>query len=284
MIEIMDCDKDAPQAEVPLFQHLVATYASETNKTGSAHPPTERPMSWGLSSSGCRMDQVSGQAVRYQGVTCECPSLARRWRDADRPADHAEHHPVFPEQEPHEQETCRPYQGSEDHDHIHGLWLNWHRAEASGYPAAQEPTGSPGNAPFGIAADQPEEHTGNRQDRHSTDHHTDDLDAPSLSQPPNHADQGSEEEPSEKHAEDSASKRGAARGTVHGILLAGDDTYGEYRSRPPARLGNRKASSRRWRFRRSPDSLAFIFVAKMDAANVAGRAQREIGTDDQSVV
>src|SRR5271166_7075705 len=24
MIEIMDCDKDAPQAEVPLFQHLVA--------------------------------------------------------------------------------------------------------------------------------------------------------------------------------------------------------------------------------------------------------------------
>ena len=32
------------------------------------------------------------------------------------------------------------------------------------------------------------------------------------------------------------------------------------------------------------DSLAFIFVAKMDAGNVAGRAQREIATDDQSVV
>ncbi len=31
MIEIMDYDKDAPQAEVPLFQHLVATYARETN-------------------------------------------------------------------------------------------------------------------------------------------------------------------------------------------------------------------------------------------------------------
>ena len=38
--EIMDYDfiaihQDAPQAEVPLFQHLVATYASETNKTAS---------------------------------------------------------------------------------------------------------------------------------------------------------------------------------------------------------------------------------------------------------
>jgi hypothetical protein len=150
------------------------------------------------------MDRVSGQGVRYQGVTCECPSLARRWRDTDRPTDHAEHHPVFPEQEPHEQETCRPYQGSEDHHHIHGLWLNWHRTAASRYPAAQEPTGSPGNAPLGIAADQPEEHTGNRQNRHSADHHADNLDAPSLSQPPNHADHGSEEEPGEKHAEDSA--------------------------------------------------------------------------------
>ena len=53
MIEIMDYNKDAPQAEVPLFQHLVATYASETNKTGSAHPPTEQPMSWRSSWSRC---------------------------------------------------------------------------------------------------------------------------------------------------------------------------------------------------------------------------------------